>query len=420
MALLARISSLLLLSSWAFAFTPQVIFSGILATQSSGSSGSEAGVMGAGARNFLTPSSLTAQLVPTPGTWSNFYVNLDVAPGAGTSYTFTFRTNNSSSSLTCTASDSQTSCSDTDVTHSSHTVIGDVVSILLVTSGSPTAARTRWTIQFMPDTPNQYILMGCGVENTLTNAYTPMSGNFNFGNSTAKGVIPLNGTFKNLYVSRTIAPGAGHSMTYTYLTNAAASSLSCVISGASATSCSDVSDSSSVVAGDIVQIRQTPSAPNAGTGGFGVVYVPNNPGEFPVISNDQNAIINVTTYDFIQLTNSNLDTTESRLQIPAVSPVPGLKFKNLYAALQTAPGSGTSYTITLRQNAASPTGGPACTVSGTATTCNDTSGLAWSAVSDLWDYVITPSNTPGTTGTERFGITGFINQDNAPYYGTGF
>ena len=65
----------------------------------------------------------------------------------------------------------------------------------------------------------------------------------------------------------------------------------------------------------------------------------------------------------------NIDVGEGDVWVPVSI---GGTAKGFYCAVETAPGTGYSDTFTLRVNGATPSGSPACTISGTATKCSDT------------------------------------------------
>ena len=71
---------------------------------------------------------------PAAAAISNFYVALSLPPGTGNTITFTWRVAGSSSTLTCPIADGATSCSDT--THSFTPVVGDLLSVQIVTTGT--------------------------------------------------------------------------------------------------------------------------------------------------------------------------------------------------------------------------------------------------------------------------------------------
>jgi hypothetical protein len=77
----------------------------------------------------------------------------------------------------------------------------------------------------------------------------------------------------------------------------------------------------------------------------------------------------------------------------------GGTFKNLYASVSAAPGTGNSVIFRLRINGATPSGGPTCTVSDSATSCNDLSHTAPVTAGQTCDVQVTTSTT--LTGSVR-------------------
>jgi len=65
-------------------------------------------------------------------------------------------------------------------------------------------------------------------------------------------VSPATATVSGLYVQLNAAPGMGNSLVFTFRDNASNTSLTCTVSGASATICSDTTDTASVTAADLV------------------------------------------------------------------------------------------------------------------------------------------------------------------------
>lgn len=66
---------------------------------------------------------------------------------------------------------------------------------------------------------------------------------------------PVASTIQNLYVSLSSALGTGNAAVFTYRKNASDQTLTCTISGASATSCNDTTHAFSVAAGDLITIK---------------------------------------------------------------------------------------------------------------------------------------------------------------------
>ncbi len=76
---------------------------------------------------------------------------------------------------------------------------------------------------------------------------------------------PSAATVTNLDVQLSAPPGMGNSIVFTWRKNAVSQSLTCTISGAVATNCSDVVDSFLVAQGDLVSIQVVTSGTVAGT-----------------------------------------------------------------------------------------------------------------------------------------------------------
>jgi hypothetical protein len=93
---------------------------------------------------------------------------------------------------------------------------------------------------------------------------------------------------------------------------------------------------------------------------------------------------------------------------------PASTLKNLYVSLASAPGTGTSYTFTLRSGGTSSTGITA-TVSGTATTANDTSHTAILPFGTLLDMQAVPTSTPAATSGVAFGFVEVIAQSSSNF-----
>jgi len=97
---------------------------------------------------------------------------------------------------------------------------------------------------------------------TSATRYMGVSGESNSGfTSEAKlqDVVSIAGTFKNLYCSVKTAPGVGKSWAFTLRKNGAASSVTCMISGTS-TTCTDSSNTSTAVAGDLFAVQIVPTS----------------------------------------------------------------------------------------------------------------------------------------------------------------
>jgi len=205
------------------------------------------------------------------------------------------------------------------------------------------------------------------------------------------GVVPVAGTFKNLYVYIDAAMGVGNSFTITLRKNGSNQTLTCTISSGS-NSCSDIAHTVSVAVGDKMNYNVTVSGTPSAVIYFSVGFSPSTSNEVIVFSvAGANTIATTIFYQgFGQGVGPN--ATESGRQ--TIFPEPGVA-SQLNIGLNAAPGSGTSYTFTTKQSSA--TTSQTCTIADTATTCADTTNSLTIAAGDRLYIAGMPANTPTAT-----------------------
>ena len=134
-------------------------------------------------------------------------------------------------------------------------------------------------------------------------------------------------TIQNMTVQMSAAPGVGNSVVYTWRKNAAGTALTCTISGASATSCSDTTHSFTVAALDLLDIQAvttgtivgTPTvvmAAQLGTSGGGVTSISNSDGTLTISPTSGAAVASIAlghanTWAAAQALGSSTATTQS-------------------------------------------------------------------------------------------------------------
>lgn len=207
----------------------------------------------------------TTSPVASTGTISRLFVRLDNTPGAGKSYAFAFRKNGSDTALTCTISDSDTTCS--DQTNSVAVTTGDLISLGITPSGTPTSRPFRAGVTFTSARKGEYftnvsVAANASASNThytSINAASESSGT----NENVKKQLAQRGRkqiqITGLVVVGAAAPGAAKSWTITLRKNNADTALTCAISGASETSCSNFATSVSATDLDALSIQIVPS-----------------------------------------------------------------------------------------------------------------------------------------------------------------
>jgi hypothetical protein len=69
----------------------------------------------------------------------------------------------------------------------------------------------------------------------------------------------MSGTIRGLQVRLSGAPGGGNSYSFALKVNGAGTAVSCVVTGATATTCSDITNTAAIVAGQAFVLEATPS-----------------------------------------------------------------------------------------------------------------------------------------------------------------
>jgi hypothetical protein len=95
---------------------------------------------------------------------------------------------------------------------------------------------------------------------------------------------------------------------------------------------------------------------------------------------------------FIGMFGFDANATEAIVQ--GIMPAAGT-LQNFYVFVQTAPGAGASWTLTVRKTGAATA--VTCTIAGTAQTCSDTTHTAAFAAGDLISVGIASSGSPPVT-----------------------
>lgn len=340
------------------------------------------------------------QLISSAGVIENLFAEVTTAPGTGETVTITLRLNGADTALTCTISGTGTTASDT--THTVTVAAGDSVCYKTVTSASSAAAGIRFSCQYIGDTANESQILGSaeGVSLTASTEYLPLSGcpaTLVSTNVLARQLCPTVGTIKKFYVSLGTAPGIGSSRTFEIWKNDASTGVTITISGTSTTG-NDTSNTISAGAGDFFCIKTTFSvAPAASTIKWGCTFTATTDTEFPVLagtSADPSSSAN--RFAPVQLAgNEPFSTTETRFGCGQT-----LTVKNLYVAMSTAPASGKSWAVSVRNNGSDVL---TATVANTATTGN-ASGTVSVADFDNLSIGVVPTGTPTAPSEFYWGI----------------
>jgi len=209
------------------------------------------------------------------------------------------------------------------------------------------------------------------------------------GDSSVELMITAAGTLKNFKVKLGTAPGAGDTWTFTVRKNEADQALVVAIADAN-TEGSDEVNTVSVVPGDTICVSAVETnAPENTTVAFSL--------EFDSTTADETLWGGGSFYGSLSTTNTEYtgpfrcDKTTNEVDTYFVAPMSGT-LKNLYVALDNAPGVGKSRAFTVRQNAGDTS--VTCTISDTNKTGNDTVHTLNVTAGERINFKMVPAGTP--------------------------
>jgi hypothetical protein len=205
-------------------------------------------------------------------------------------------------------------------------------------------------------------------------------------------VVPTAGTFNSLYVEMPSTVLAGATRTFTVMKNGSPTSLAVTLSEGEASG-SDTSNTVSVVAGDLVMLRNTSTgSPGNYIARWSTLFTATNIGESicMAVNNGNSA---TTYYSMLQGLGGGSASVETQIKQPI--PTSGT-LKDMYVQLATNPGGSGSYTITLREDTGGGSGDTslAVTVTEPDTTGSDTADDISVSAGDLMSLSIVPASSP--------------------------
>lgn len=304
-----------------------------------------------GAINVITTESLTASLVSTNGVIKDLRVKFETAPGAGTHYDITLMLNGAPTALTCEVADA--AVANSDLVNQIDVTGGDAISVEFDPTNTPATGQVWWSAVFTGDNANEMCIFGTSGVETLYDSITQhcylmgQIGQFIGSTSAVASILPVDGTFKNLYVRLSEDPGsAPDAYAFTLVKWTSDTALTCTIV-ANDTTGNDTVNTASFSAGERTQLRIEPvSTPSASPSiNWGLTFVPDT-GESIVLGGEEDpGHDNVTEYmklvgDYFQ------STTESYMNELTQAGYIG----KLFIILEDDPGDGASYTFYVRKN----------------------------------------------------------------------
>jgi len=352
------------------------------------------------------------QVIPTPGTFTNLRVELDAAPGTSKSRTGQLYKNGVAQGTGVVISDAATSGTQTEELS---LAAGDVVEFRMIASGSPAAAQCYWAWDWIPDTDQEGIQISGNVNSLSTTAtvYNAIGPSNQAGWTATYAnfltICPTAGTWSDLFIDLSAAPGSGKSFAFTVLKNGVATALTTTVSD-TATTASDTSNSFTCIKGDEITIRCVPSGtPASGiTASHGTVFVSDTADESLHLGRGTNAMSTTATeYNNLGSASSVWSTDPSFFRALAWDGSDGTLLKKFMVKLNGAPAfGGSSYTFSPAIGAGDPPTASALTVTIAegATTGEDFSNTVTVAQGDIITMMKTVSATAPASRVAFWGL----------------
>jgi len=295
--------------------------------------------------------------VLVPGSFRNFKILREAAPGSGKSVTYTLRKNGVNTTFAITIADLATTGE--NLGSSEAFAVGDKVSLICNYTNTPTAGSVKIYIEFVNSENHTDSFYGSMNNGSANNG--EFNGVFNGGedwNAFASGVLslcPINGTLLGTSFVIENPPGAGNSATLTIVKNlvdqdgtGGTPDTRATISGAVATAGSSTY-SLPIAAGDILYTKVTYVGPIGRNITAGYKFRATTPFEFAICGVYQNQTSG-TQFEQVQGVTSSTIGAESTVN--TISGSTKIRLGKFYARLSAVPGGGASRTIKLRKNTA--------------------------------------------------------------------
>lgn len=341
-------------------------------------------------------------VIPKSCAIGDLNVWVETAPGASKSYTFTVIRNGLATDITCTISGSNTTASFTSLGVGFSA--GDTISLAIIPAGTPSAPTSVWWSMIAKS--SSVITLGSNNNSMNTSAarYIHVSGGSARPTATTETdvaqIIPISGTFKNLYIKLSGSPGSAKSYTFTLMKNGVAQAVTCAVSGSTDTSASDIANSFSVSSGDLVSLKIVPSGtPSALMVSWGVSFDPVTKGDcFMAMATPD--VVSTSAVRYQELTGQGGGTWNSTETLRDMR-FPALNIYECHVGVVVAPGVGKQWDFNIRKNASNTSLNT--TLLGTQT--QNSSGTSFTTdLGDKIDVRSTPTGTPAATNGNKVSL----------------
>lgn len=355
-----------------------------------------------------------------------FRVSLDAAPGVGNSRTFTVGGTGGDSDIVVVISGTATTGQ--DAAHFMDVAGGSYAYLKCESSGTPAAARVRYTLTFDGTVAGQSALCGVGDTGGVHNEqdrYFCFSGAQYWGGIPATDggsvmlVLPCPGDVKRLFVELSVAPGRhfdpisgrfkNHRRDFTVYDQDGATVLTCIITGLN-TTCNDTTHTFTVAEDDYIYLKCHPVQvdgqwPDTARLSASVVFEADTPEQFIIPSQSDELPLSGGRWRQACVGVGTLTATEAHVHCLAQA----MKVTRLQVRMSGSPT--TQHQFTFMRNAANTE--LDCTITGANTSCFAT-GNVIPANDDLIDVRVVAT----ATATKRFGAVSLCAEPYTPPSGT--
>jgi hypothetical protein len=225
--------------------------------------------------------------------------------------------------------------------------------------------------------------------------YAGNSGSNSSQVTSGANIMPVSGTLKNLYVQCDNGPGAGITRTFWVYKNGTSTGVTMSLTGsgtgAGVSSGSDLVNSTTFVAGDLISLRTAATATTTSAGTIRWTLDASTSPNVSMILGNSGANLATSGNTYVTVSGKAFDNT-SGLNVQGVMPTSGT-LKNAIMSTGGAAGTGAGYTATLYKNG-SPTS-ITMTISGaSAVSATDSTHSISVSPGDVLYWSVSPSGTP--------------------------
>jgi len=354
---------------------------------------------------------------PTAGTFGNFVIYINVAPGTAKSRTFAFTNITTAASVTLVISDAEVT--ERDIVNTLSVSVGDVLQVTHVGAGTPAAITECYILAEFTSTndgESGYTMGHAAGNGALSGSGGPYYVEGPFASTTwttstppaPENIVAVAGNVTSMSVRSSTTPGASKSWDFWLVKNGvlqdgAGGTVNTHVNTGNVTTGVTGTFTLPVSPGDRLSMKATGvSAPASSRIQAGITLTATADGECQIsCSHGSSASTSVVNYGWaVTAATAGWDATETNRDEPMF--VGSFTLAAMYVLLGAAPGAGNSWQFDMRRDAATPGGALSVLISDSATTGSDVTGSLALDDGHLWGIKSTPTSGPAIGSTPQF------------------